>query len=382
MNIQPSDLTRVARAFGIEGTILDGGSFGNGLINDTFAATFQSAGTAANYIFQRINHQVFRDPVALMGNVERVCRHIRQRLEAEGTADMKRRSLALRHTRDHQSFLHEPATGGQPEESYWRCFDFIDGCISFDVVETPDQAYQAARKFGEFQRLVADLDGPRLVETIPDFHHTPKRFRSLQDAIAADPVQRAAACHEEIAFARSREPVAHHLLRLHAQGLIPERVTHNDTKLSNVLIDHASGLGMCVVDLDTVMPGLSLYDFGDLVRSCVSPVEEDSRHLDAIQIRLPVFQALARGFLEEMAAVLTPAETTNLAFAGKLLSYEVGLRFLTDHLLGDPYFGAKHPGHNLDRARNQFQLVRRLEAHEPEMNAYVAALVAQLQTSK
>jgi hypothetical protein len=274
-------------------------------------------------------------------------------------------------THEGQALHCEPANTQQPEPTYWRCFHFIEGCTSFDVVDTPDQAYQAARKFGEFQRLVSDLPGTRLIETIPDFHNTPKRFAALKAAIAADPLGRSAQCREEIEFALANESIAHHLLGLHAQGLIPERITHNDTKLSNVLIDDQSGLGMCVVDLDTVMPGLSLYDFGDLIRTCVSPIEEDSRDLASIHVRLPIFQALARGFLEEMAGVLTPTEIANLPFSGKLLTFEVGLRFLTDHLLGDQYFAAKRPNHNLHRARNQFQLVRELDSHENQMNDFV-----------
>jgi hypothetical protein len=185
----------------------------------------------------------------------------------------------------------------------------------------------------------------------------------------------------EIEFALSSEPIAHHLLGLHANGLIPERITHNDTKLANVLIDDQTGRGICVVDLDTVMPGLSLYDFGDLVRSCVSPVEEDSTDLDAIEVRPEVFEALASGFLDQMADILTPAETCNLAFAGKLLTYEVGLRFLTDYLLGDVYFATKRQHHNLERARNQFQLVRRLDENESVLRERIAGLITRFTTA-
>ncbi|MCP5542941.1 MAG: aminoglycoside phosphotransferase family protein [Akkermansiaceae bacterium] len=361
--------------FEIPGRFVEIQAFGNGLINDTYVATFEAGSGSASYILQRINHHVFQDPASLMANVERVCHHIRYRLHLESEADLDRRCLSLVPTKEGASFteLHDNGSA-----TYWRCFDFIQGCSSFDVVETPEQAYQAARKFGEFQRLVSDIGGCRLAETIPDFHNTPKRFQALVDAIAADPLGRVAGCQDEIEFALRHEAIAHHLLGLHARGLIPERVTHNDTKLSNVLIDDRSGEGVCVVDLDTVMPGLCLYDFGDLVRTCVSPVEEDSTDLTSIQVRMPVFRALARGFLKEMVRVLTPSETANLAFSGKLLTYEVALRFLTDHILGDTYFGAKRPDHNLQRARNQFQLVRRLEALEDEMNDYVDELVGMI----
>jgi hypothetical protein len=369
-----SKLERIGRAFGIPGDFVSGAPFGNGLINDTFAATFADPDGHRRFILQRINHHVFRDPVSLMGNVERVCRHMRERLQADGEPNAHRKALTMLQTGDGSPLHLEPHPGEENSHTYWRCFVLIEGCTSHEVVESPELAYEAARQFGRFQRLVTDLPGDRLIETIPDFHHTPKRFDALQAAIRRDSHGRAAECAEEIAFALSRESVAHHLLGLHAKGLIPERITHNDTKLANVLIDDQTGRGICVVDLDTVMPGLSLYDFGDLVRSCVSPVEEDSTELDAIDVRPEVFEALASGFLDQMADILTPVESENLAFAGKLLTYEVGLRFLTDYLSGDVYFATKRPRHNLERARNQLQLVRRLEETEPAMRRRIADL--------
>ncbi len=366
------DVERIARVFGVEGTMIEGGAFGNGLINDTLAATFEHQGNARRFILQRINHEVFRDPHALMHNVERVCEHVRTRLEADAEDDINRRCLTLLRTPDGGSLHRECDRDGA--DSYWRGYTYINHCTSYDTIQTADQAYEAARKFGEFQRLVEDLPGGRLAETIPDFHNTPKRFAALQQAVKLDPLGRAASCHQEISFALSHAPVAWHLLDLHKQGLIPERIIHNDTKLSNVLIDDVTGRGMCVVDLDTVMPGLALYDFGDLVRTCVSPAEEDSTDLSRIEVRLPVFQALARGYIEEMGTTLTDAETANLAFSGRLLTFEVALRFLTDHLLGDIYFGAKRPNHNLERARNQFHLFTLLGQCEAEMDAYVDSL--------
>jgi hypothetical protein len=364
------NIEEIAQNFGIEGELVEGGAFGNGLINDTLAGTFERDGKRRRYVFQRINHRVFKNPVGLMQNVRRVCGHIRARLEADGVDQLDRRSLTLLNTISDGPLLHIPG-----KDEYWRCYRYINHCTSYDVVSTEEQAYQAARKFGEFQKLVADLPGPRLTETIPDFHHTPKRFAALEAAIASDPHGRAGDCRAEIEFALSRRGVANHLLDLHARGEIPERITHNDTKLSNVLICDMTGSGMCVVDLDTVMPGLSLYDFGDMVRTCVSPGEEDTDDLSTIHVRLPMFEALARGFIEELGELLTPAERANLAFAGKLLTFEVGIRFLTDYLLGDVYFSTKRPGHNLSRCRTQFHLVRSLEERENEMNRFVGSLV-------
>lgn len=366
----------ITNAFALPGRVDRTQRFGNGLINDTYLVSThdESGGNTEKFIFQRINHHVFKDPASLMGNVERVCGHMRRKLGVPGNGNhgnAAQRALTLVPTRT-DAFLHRTTadTAGDAGDSFWRCFHFIDGCTSHDVIDSPELAYQAALQFGKFQCLMADLNGDRLNETIPDFHHTPKRLAALKAAVQADPLGRAVGCRKEIRFALDQEPMANHLLKLNACGLIPERVTHNDTKISNVLICNKSRRGVCVVDLDTVMPGLSLYDFGDLVRTTVSPVSEESTELDSIEVRMPVFEALAAGFLEAMADVLTPAEHENLAFSGMLLTYEVAIRFLTDHLLGDPYFGAKYPDHNLHRAQNQIQLVRILQANQAHMSRH------------
>jgi hypothetical protein len=356
----------ITDSFQIDGSVISAVPFGNGLINDTYKVVARHGADLHPFIIQRINHGVFKDPSALMANVERVCIHIRQKLLTEGIDQPDRRCVTIVDTRA-GGFLHRHAESATTGDSYWRCFRFIEGCTSYDIVSSPELAYQAARQFGEFQRLISDLSDTRLNETIPDFHNTTKRLAALKAAIRANPFGRAKRCEPEIQFALENEAIACHLLALHRRGLIPERVTHNDTKISNVLICDQSKLGICVVDLDTVMPGLSLYDFGDLVRTCVSEIPEDSTELDAIDVSVPMFDALAAGFLDAMGGILTPAERENLAFAGKLLAYEVGLRFLTDHLLGDTYFGAKHHDHNLHRARNQFQLVCRISEREPEL---------------
>ena len=369
------DIDTIARHFGIEGELVEGGAFGNGLINDTLAGTFEINGKRRRYVLQRINHNVFKDPVGLMQNVERVCSHIRQKLDDGTTDQLDRRSLTLMQTNEGGSLFHDPI-----KDQYWRCYRYINHCTSYDTVSTEEQAFVASQKFAEFQKLVADMPGPRLIETIPDFHNTPKRFAALEQAIAEDPCGRAKDCQNEINFALARRDMAAHLLNLHAAGHIPERITHNDTKLSNVLICDMTGDGMCVVDLDTVMPGLSLYDFGDMVRTCVSPGEEDTTDLSTIYVRQPMFEALARGFIQELDELLTPAEKANLPFAGKLLTFEVGIRFLTDYLLGDKYFSVKRPGHNIDRCRTQFKLVESIEENEDVMNAFVESIASGIAT--
>lgn len=364
--------SRITDAFDLPGRVLSSPPFGNGLINDTYLVTTDATHLphGNRFIFQRINHHIFKDPLALMSNVQRVCRHIKSVLEFENALESQRRHLNLVHTKTGGIIHHETQHGDDNETSqFWRCYNYIEDSTSHETVDSPNIAYEAARQFGEFQRLLSSLNGGRLHETIPQFHHTPGRFNALQNAIRTDPLERVRSCTAEIRFANDHEAIAHRLLGLHQLGLVPERITHNDTKISNVLICNESRKGLCVVDLDTVMPGLSLYDFGDLIRSSVSPASEDSTDLGAIEVRLPFYEALATGFLEAMADTLTPAERDHLAFSGILITYELGLRFLTDYLLGDTYFGAKRPAHNLERTRNQFELTRQLIIREAEMKS-------------
>jgi Ser/Thr protein kinase RdoA (MazF antagonist) len=349
------ELAAIAKAFALRGEFIEGGPHGSGHINDTFAVTCAAAGGRVRYVFQRINHRIFRDVPALMENVSRVTQH----------AARRGGSLTLVPTRDGSPW-HRDAAGG-----WWRAYDFVEGARTFDVIEGPRQAATAARAFGEFQKLLVDLPGGRLHETIPFFHHTRRRFEALQRAIAADAHNRAAGARAEIDFARDRESLVDVLLNLQARGAVPERITHNDTKLNNVMIDDVTGEGRCVIDLDTVMPGLALYDFGDMVRSATNAAAEDERDLGRVQSQLPIFEALVEGYLGAARDFLNDAEIAHLTFSGRLITFEIGIRFLTDHLDGDVYFKIKRPGHNLDRARNQFALLRSQEAQQAEMERIV-----------
>jgi aminoglycoside phosphotransferase (APT) family kinase protein len=256
----------------------------------------------------------------------------------------------------------------------WRCYLFVEGARSYDLLENPGQAYQAAKAFGGFQRLLADYQGPRLHETIPNFHHTPSRFETLRRAIAADRHNRAARAAAEIRATLARESLAHSLVALQERGELPERITHNDTKLNNVLLDERTGEGLCILDLDTVMPGLSLYDFGDMVRTATNPVAEDALEVDRIHVQEAMFQALAKGYLEGTEGTLLPAERERLVLAGQLLTFENAIRFLTDFLDGDTYYPIHREAHNLDRTRTQLALLASLEAHEGRLNAFVRSL--------
>jgi aminoglycoside phosphotransferase (APT) family kinase protein len=253
---------------------------------------------------------------------------------------------------------------------YWRAYYYISGARTYDAVENCEQAFQAARAFGRFQDLLAGTPPPRLHDTIPDFHNTPKRFEALLAAISADTAGRSVTTKPEIEFALLREPIVSILQNAN----LPERVTHNDTKFNNVLLDDATGEGICVVDLDTVMPGLAPYDFGDMVRTTTSPTEEDEQDLSKVTMQFPMFEALVRGYLSSARGFLTKDEQRLLAFSGKLITFEIGIRFLTDYLSGDTYFKIHREGHNLDRCRAQFKLVQSIELQEERMERLVESL--------
>lgn len=362
---EEQQLQEISRQFQIYGEILHAETCKIGHINETYSATYDQGGTRVRYVHQKINRHVFKDPPAVMENLERVCRHLRQKLEARGVSQITRRCLTIVPARDGRSYYVDR------NGDYWRTFLFIEGVQTFEAVQSPQQAFQAGRAFGEFQQLLVDLPGPRLHETIPDFHHTRKRFAAFLEAVEKDPANRAREARAEIEFALRRESITGVLLDAMARGRIPERITHNDTKFNNVLMDVATGEAMCVVDLDTVMPGCALYDFGDMVRTTTSPTLEDERDLSKVRMQLPVFEKLVAGYLSAAGAFLTPAERRLLPFAGKLITFETGLRFLTDFLTGDMYFRIHRPGHNLDRCRTQFKLVESIEQQEEAMQRIV-----------
>ncbi len=356
------DVRGVAAHFQIAGEFLEAVPYGSGHINDTYCAVFNQGGTHVRYIFQRINHQIFKQPLALMENIQRVTAHLAAKV---GDApDASRRVLTLVPTHTGAAFVRDAAG------YLWRVYVFIEGARGYDVVNDPAQAYAAARAFGNFQALLADLPLPRLHDTIPDFHHTPKRFAALEKSIGADVANRAALAKREIEFALRHRDICRGLL----DANLPERVTHNDTKFNNVLLDDATGEGICVIDLDTVMPGLALYDFGDMVRTTTSPAKEDECDLSKVTMQFPMFEALARGYLSSAEKFLTPAEKNLLPFSGKLITFEIGLRFLTDFLAGDTYFKVHRAGHNLDRCRTQFALVESIARQEPAMNKLVESV--------
>lgn len=353
------DVSALARHFQIYGEFVNAEPYGSGHINDTYCAVFDQAGTRIRYIFQRINHHIFKNPVALMENIQRVTAHLGSKIA--GLPDASRRVLTLVLARDGRPFYRDA------HDNYWRAYLFIEKTRTFDAVETPAQAFQAARAFGHFQKMLADLPSPCLHDTIPNFHHTPSRFEVLEKSIQADLANRAAQAKAEIEFALSYQNIVRSLI----DAKLPVRVTHNDTKFNNVMLDDATGEGICVIDLDTVMPGLALYDFGDMVRTTTSPAKEDERDLSRVVMQFAMFEALVRGYCQSTAEFLTQRERKLLPEAGKLITFEIGIRFLTDYLAGEVYFKVHRDGHNLDRCRTQFKLVESIEQQESKMHRLV-----------
>jgi Ser/Thr protein kinase RdoA (MazF antagonist) len=359
---------RVAEAFAIEGRWLSSSPFGGGHINETLLAEFEARGRRARYVQQRINQSVFREPAQVMTNIARVVAHQRRALEREGVRDLERRVLELVPARDGAlAWLDERG-------ETWRCWRLIEGAESRDVVRGPGDARAAAHAFGRFLAQLGDLPAPRLFETIPRFHDARLRFEQLEAAVRADARGRLADCRAEVDLALAREPLVARIESLIRSGALRERVTHNDTKLNNVLLDARSGDGLCVIDLDTVMPGYALYDFGDLARTAASRAAEDERDLARVAVEPELFAALFEGYVRGAGAGLDAAERRELAFGARLMTFVIGIRFLADHLRGDDYFRIHRPGHNLDRARVQLALVADFERKAEQLEALTSSL--------
>jgi aminoglycoside phosphotransferase (APT) family kinase protein len=366
----PPQIREVAGRFALTGRATGIEPFPGGHINDSFLLEAVAGDGVRRYLLQRINGDVFPRPHQVMRNIERVTRHVLKRMREDGVEDPRRRFLTLIPTLEGGAWLQD-ARG-----DVWRLYHFIEGTSCHLEVETLEQAETAGFSFGQFQQLLSGLDGAPLHEVIHGFHDTPERFAALERAVDADPLGRAAGCAEEIRALRALHPEAAVVVDGLEDGSIPLRPVHNDCKMSNVLIDEASGEALCVVDLDTMMPGSALYDFGDMIRTMTTRAAEDERLLEKVFVELPFFERLLRGYLRGTGGLLVPRELELLAFSGKLITMELAARFLTDHLLGDRYFRIHRPQHNLDRARAQLALVRSLEENRAEMEAMVAAAVA------
>lgn len=343
-------MLNICGKFQTKGAALSCEPYGNGHINATYLVKTDEE----QYILQRINHHIFQDVPGLMRNVERVTAFL-----AEKDPD-PRHSLHLVPAKDGAAYV-------EAEGEFYRMYDFVHDSICLDAPETDEDFYQSAVAFGSFQRQLADFPANELSETIPRFHDTPNRYRALRAAIERDALGRAASCREEIEFALTREADAAVMINLLAAGELPLRVTHNDTKLNNVMLDAKTRKPLCVIDLDTVMPGLAANDFGDSIRFGANTGAEDEKDLKKISLSLARYEAFARGFLEACGKALTPKEIETLPWGAKLMTLECGVRFLTDYLEGDTYFRIHRPEHNLDRTRTQFALVADMEKKWTQM---------------
>ena len=346
-------LRAAANAFDFGGPVVcDARHYGEGHINDTFVIWREDH--SKRFILQRINTDTFTDPVGLMDNICGVTRHLREKILAAG-GDPARETLNVIPTLSGAAF-HLDAEGGA-----WRAYDFVEDTICLQQVGSEADFRTVAETLGKFQNQLADYPASTLHETIARFHDTPNRYANFEKALAADALGRAKDIAPEVAFIHAREKDCHTLLDLLAAGEIPLRVTHNDTKINNVLIDAATGKGICVIDLDTVMPGLSAYDFGDSIRTGANDCAEDEPDQSKVHFDLHLYEVFAKGYLSTPGASMSPAEKKSLAWGAKLMTLECGIRFLTDYLEGDHYFHTARPDHNLDRARTQFTLVRQME---------------------
>jgi len=355
MNLITENLLKsVVSEFEFKGQYVGIVAYGSGHINDTFAVYFQFEDCPCRYILQRINTNVFHKPIELMENIQGVTSYL-FRMITVAHGDPFRETLNLIPTKEGSCYYEDPEGG------YWRAYLFVEDTVTLQQTRSTIDFYNSARSLGKFQMLLADYPAQTLHETIALFHNTPNRVRQFKEALVADTHKRADGVEKEIDFILQRESFSHVLVDLLAQGKLPLRVTHNDTKLNNILIDKITGLGICIIDLDTVMPGLSLYDFGDSIRFGATTAAEDEQDLSKVNFDIDLFKAFTKGYLETAGNILTDEEIRNLPIGAKMMTLECGIRFLTDYLDGDIYFKTDHEGQNLDRCRTQFKLVAEME---------------------
>ncbi|WP_312460952.1 aminoglycoside phosphotransferase family protein [Proteiniclasticum sp.] len=353
------ELEKIFLPFSEGGKIIEIIRYGKGHINDTYrVSVHMDKDQEKRYILQRINRSIFKDPVALMDNIVKVTEYLKECVEKAG-GDVDKEVLQVVHTKEGaHHVLHEG--------EFYRCYRFIEGARSYEIVGGPEDFYKSGQALGKFQRLLGEFEGQTLHETIKDFHNTEKRFVDFQKAVEDNTANRAIECADEIQFYLEREKDTKIINGLLREGRLPVRVTHNDTKYNNVMIDDETREAVCLVDLDTVMPGVSLYDFGDAIRSGATTALEDEKDLSKVHFDLSLFEAYVRGYFSQ-GEFLTDLEIEYLPFAAKIMTYECGMRFLKDYLEGDIYYKISYPEHNLHRARNQMKLVSDMEREYQQM---------------
>jgi Ser/Thr protein kinase RdoA (MazF antagonist) len=362
-----ADHKDIFNKFQTEGTFESSQPYGSGHIHDTFLVTTEEK-DKDDYILQKLNNRIFKNIPQLQNNIERVTGHLRSKLAAVQGSNLKRECLNLVPSMDGKTWINDE--GG----NYWRMYIFISNHRSYNIVDSPDKAFEGGKAIGRFQAMLADLDGDPLFETIPWFHDIEKRLDAFHARLASDPVKRASAVENEISFFLKRSDEMKLILRLGREGKIPVRITHNDTKFNNILLDE-NDKALCVIDLDTVMPGYVHYDFGDAIRTATNMAKEDEKDLTLIKMNIELFRAYAQGYLSETSGTLNDVETEYLAFAPRLITYTIALRFLTDYLDGDNYFKIHHEHHNLQRARAQMKLVESMEEQYEAMQRIINEII-------
>ena len=361
MNIDEK-LAKVCEGFCIKGTYIGHELIQVGNVNKTYRVkVLLPEGNEKSFLVQNLNTYVFKNPVKVMDNIDKVTEHIRAKRPGQ-------LALHFHHTKDRKTYIAD-------DKDFWRMSNFIPS-VTHNVVKNLDVIRNAGRAFGEFQMELSDFDSTMLFETIPDFHNTAKRFDALAATVAADPCGKVAEVQEELDYLFSVREQASRLTYLSQEGKLPLRVTHNDTKINNVLFDKDSGNALVVVDLDTVMPGLVGHDFGDAIRFAANFVEEDCPDVDEAGVNMDVFRAFAEGFLEKTAKTLTETEIETLAWSSFVLTVELAVRFLDDYIQGSPYFKINYPEHNLVRTKCQIALAKDMQKKMPEMEQIVRDCIA------
>ena len=354
-SLAEQSLQEVFAAYDLGGEVAGALRYGKGHINDTFCAYVQTPeGECRRFILQRMSAAAFKHPDQLMANIVGVTEHLRKKIAAAG-GDPARETLTVHPTRTGESYFTDSLGGA------WRVYPFVENTLCLQSAETPELFYASAQAFGKFQAMLSDYPADTLFETIEKFHDTENRYRNFEKALAADALGRAASAQSEIQFVLAHKADCSVALEALRQGKLPLRVTHNDTKLNNVLMDKDTLEGICIIDLDTVMPGLSINDFGDSIRFGANHSAEDEQDLSKVNFDIDLYDVYTKGFLEGAAGALTEAEQEYMPWGAKLMTLECGIRFLTDYLEGDHYFHTQRDGQNLDRCRTQFKLVRDME---------------------
>jgi len=358
------DFHSIANKFEIDGSLVYCERYGDGHINETYLIAAEHNGVQTRYILQRINNDLFADVPRLMNNIDLVTKFAYDKI-AERGGDTTRETMSVIYAKDGHPFYYDG-------KNYFRMYTFIEDATSYSIVKCPEDFYQSAVAFANFANLLAEFDATQLYEPLPNFHNTVKRYENFLKAVEENRSGRLDQVEEEIAFATARKDICSWIVEKLQSGEIPTKVTHNDTKLNNVMLDNATGHALAVIDLDTIMPGSICYDFGDSIRFGCNPVAEDEKDLSKVNFSLELFEQYTKGYVSTLRETMTQSEADMLARSAILMTYECGIRFLSDFLDGDVYFRTHRPEHNLDRCRTQFKLVSDMEKLLPEMEAIVA----------